>query len=41
MSFYGTYIVINEQVALQNQDPKMNGVSKLSLIDLEAVVAFS
>jgi len=41
MSFYGTYIVINEQVTLQNQDPKMNGVYKPFLIDLEAVVAFS
>ena len=36
MSFYGTYIQINEQVSLQNQDPKMDGVSKFSLIDLEA-----
>jgi hypothetical protein len=35
ISFYGTYIQLNEQVTLQNQDPKMNGVSKLSLIDLE------
>lgn len=41
MSFYGTYVIINEQVTLQNQDPKMNGVYKLSLIDLEAVVAVS
>ena len=36
MSFYGTYLVINEQVTLQAQDPKMNGVYKFSLIDLEA-----
>lgn len=36
ISFYGTYVQINEQVTLQNQDPKMNGVYKLSLIDLEA-----
>ena len=36
MSFYGLYIAINNQVTLQNQDPKMNGVYKLSLIDLEA-----
>ena len=35
MSFYGTYVILNEQVTLQNQDPKMNGVYKLSLIDLE------
>lgn len=37
MDFYGTYILLNEQVTLQNQDPRQkNGVSKLSLIDLEA-----
>ncbi len=36
ISFYGTYVQINEQVTLQNQDPKMYGVSKFSLIDLEA-----
>lgn len=39
MDFYGTYVLLNEQVTLQNQDPKhltKNGVSKLSLIDLEA-----
>ena len=36
ISFYGTYVQLNEQVTLQNQDPKQNGVSKLSLIDLEA-----
>ena len=36
ISFYGTHIVLNEQVTLQNQDPKMNGVYKFSLIDLEA-----
>ena len=24
MSFYGTYIAINEQVTLQNQDPVLN-----------------
>jgi|SRR5665213_254061 len=36
LSFYGTYVLINEQVTLQNQDPKMYGVSKFSLIDLEA-----
>ena len=35
ISFYGTYLQINEQVTLQNQDPKMNGVYKSSLIDLE------
>jgi hypothetical protein len=42
LSFYGTYVQINEQVTLQNQDPKQlvsirnYGVSKFSLIDLEA-----
>lgn len=36
MSFYGTHVVLNEQVTLQNQDPKGNGVYKFSLIDLEA-----
>ena len=24
MSFYGTYVQLNEQVTLQNQDPKLN-----------------
>lgn len=37
MDFYGTYIYLNEQVTLQNQDPKrQHGVSKPTLIDLEA-----
>jgi len=36
IDFYGTYIRMNEQVTLQAQDPRMNGVSKFSLIDLEA-----
>ncbi len=36
ISFYGTYVTLNEQVTLQNQDPKVYGVYKLSLIDLEA-----
>ena len=35
MSFYGTYVLLNEQVTLQNQDPKVYGVSKPILIDLE------
>ena len=30
------YVAINQQVTLQNQDPKMDGVYKSSLIDLEA-----
>ena len=42
ISFYGTYVQINEQVTLQNQDPKQSfsirkyGVVKSSLINLEA-----
>jgi N4-gp56 family major capsid protein len=36
MSFYGSWIGVNEQVQLQSQDPKMNGVVKSSLIDMEA-----
>ena len=36
IDFYGSYVQLNEQVTLQNQDPKMNGVYKSSLIDLEA-----
>lgn len=35
ISFYGTYVQLNEQVTLQSQDPKMYGVVKSSLIDLE------
>jgi len=35
MSFYGTYILLNEQVTLQNQDPKQYGVNKPLVIDLE------
>lgn len=30
------YVAINQQVTLQNQDPKRYGVYKSSLIDLEA-----
>ena len=42
ISFYGTYVILNEQVTLQNQDPKRKyGVFKFSLIDLETVVAIS
>lgn len=36
IQFYGTYVKVNEQVTLQSQDPKKYGVSKFSLIDLEA-----
>lgn len=41
ISFYGQYIILNEQVSLQNQDPKKYGVYKPFLIDLETEVAFS
>lgn len=36
ISWYGTYVILNEQVVLQAQDPKQYGVYKSSLIDLEA-----
>lgn len=35
ISFYGQYMILNEQVTLQNQDPKLYGVYKPTLIDLE------
>ena len=38
ISFYGSFVILNEQVVLQNQDPKMYGVFKSLLIDLEALV---
>ena len=41
IKFYGSFVQINEQVTLQNQDPKKNGVYKLLLIALEAEVALS
>jgi N4-gp56 family major capsid protein len=41
IGFYGTYVVLNQQVTLQNQDPRRYGVVKSSLIDLETVVAIS
>lgn len=37
MQFYGTYVLLNEQVTLQNQDPKKYGVFKSTLIDMEAL----
>ncbi len=37
IQFYGSYILLNEQVVLQSQDPKMYGVYKSSLIDLKAL----
>jgi len=36
IDWYGTFVILNEQVVLQNQDPKMCGVYKSFLIDLEA-----
>jgi len=36
IQYYGTYIILNEQCTLTAQDPKRYGVSKSSLIDLEA-----
>jgi hypothetical protein len=42
MSFYSTSVILNEQVVLQDQDPKpftKNGVYKSSLIDLELLAA--
>ena len=36
IQWYGGYSIINEQVVMTNQDPKMSGVSKSALIDLEA-----
>lgn len=41
IDFYGAYIALNDQVTLQNEDPKMDGVSKPSLIDLEAYGALA
>ena len=39
IDWYATYVIITKQVTLINQDPKRrSGVSKLSLIDLEAYV---
>jgi len=37
IDWYGTYVILTDQVTIQNQDPRQeNGVFKLSLIDLEA-----
>jgi len=38
IDWYGTYIILQEQVMLINEDPKMNGVYKSSLIDLEFLI---
>lgn len=39
ISFYGQYIILNEQCTLQNQDPKKYGVVKSPVIDLELLEA--
>ena len=41
IQFYGTSVILNEQVVIQDQDPQpvVNGVSKFSLIDLELLAA--
>lgn len=36
IEWYGTFVRLNEQVVISHQDPKVDGVYKLSLIDLEA-----
>lgn len=36
ISWYGTYVIVTDQVTIQNQDPREYGVSKSFLIDLEA-----
>ena len=41
LSLYATYVVLNEQVVLQNNDPKKCGVFKFSLIDLESYGAIA
>lgn len=35
VEWYGTYVLITDQVTLINEDPRRYGVSKFSLIDLE------
>jgi hypothetical protein len=39
IDWYGTYLILQEQVMLINEDPKMYGVYKSSLIDLELLAA--
>jgi N4-gp56 family major capsid protein len=36
IDWYGTYVTITDQVMFINQDPKMYGVVKPTLIDMEA-----
>ena len=35
LDWYGTYVTITDQVMFVNQDPRMYGVVKSSLIDLK------
>jgi hypothetical protein len=39
IDWYGSYVILQEQVMLINEDPKMNGVYKPTLIDLETLAA--
>lgn len=39
IDWYGTFLVLQEQVLLINEDPKVNGVYKPTLIDLECLAA--
>ncbi len=39
VEWYGSYVLITDQVTLINEDPNMYGVSKSSLIDLELLAA--
>ena len=39
INWYGTYVIITDQVTIQNQDPRQkNGIYKSFLIDLETYV---
>lgn len=39
LDWYGTYVTVTDQVMFINQDPKMYGVFKPALIDLELLAA--
>ena len=39
VEWYGSFVIITDQVSLINEDPKKCGVSKSSLIDLELLAA--
>lgn len=38
IDWYGTYCTITDQILMINEDPRMNGVVKPALIDLEDYV---